>query len=123
MVKFPLYYCSNNRGSAHHKCRQKQDVKKNLKLHCRDFVARMLIYLLRQLKSRFMFADSKPRVQIDNELEDSKYDACSEELCHCLQDYIETLQQLPKAKIMDLFQRRYLPSVIVTVLFPNSTYN
>lgn len=32
-----------------------------------------------------------------------------------IQDYIETLQQLPKAKILDLFQRRYLPSVIIGV--------
>ncbi|XP_010242564.1 PREDICTED: sugar transporter ERD6-like 7 [Nelumbo nucifera] len=32
-----------------------------------------------------------------------------------IQDYIETLQQLPKAKILDLFQRRYLRSVIVGV--------
>ncbi|KAL7618170.1 hypothetical protein Lser_V15G01808 [Lactuca serriola] len=28
-----------------------------------------------------------------------------------IQDYIETLQMLPKAKIFDLFQRRYLRSV------------
>ncbi|KAK2990543.1 hypothetical protein RJ640_019823 [Escallonia rubra] len=30
-----------------------------------------------------------------------------------IQDYIEALQQLPKAKLLDLFQRRYLRSVIV----------
>ncbi|XP_039155608.1 sugar transporter ERD6-like 7 [Eucalyptus grandis] len=30
-----------------------------------------------------------------------------------IQDYIETLQLLPKASILDLFQRRYLSSVIV----------
>ncbi|XP_057963819.1 sugar transporter ERD6-like 7 isoform X1 [Malania oleifera] len=32
-----------------------------------------------------------------------------------IQDYIETLQKLPKAKILDLFQRRYLRSVIIGV--------
>ncbi|GKU86679.1 hypothetical protein SLEP1_g1171 [Rubroshorea leprosula] len=32
-----------------------------------------------------------------------------------IQDYIETLEQLPKAKILDLFQRRYLRSVIIGV--------
>nr|KAJ0207095.1 hypothetical protein LSAT_V11C500296400 [Lactuca sativa] len=31
-----------------------------------------------------------------------------------IQDYIETLQKLPKAKIFDLFQRRYLRSVTCT---------
>nr|GFC76035.1 sugar transporter ERD6-like 7 [Tanacetum cinerariifolium] len=31
-----------------------------------------------------------------------------------IQDYIETLQKLPKAKIFDLFQRRYLRSVTVS---------
>lgn len=32
-----------------------------------------------------------------------------------IQDYIDTLQRLPKAKILDLFQRRYLRSVIIGV--------
>ncbi|KAL6978474.1 hypothetical protein U1Q18_020142 [Sarracenia purpurea var. burkii] len=32
-----------------------------------------------------------------------------------IQDYIETLQWLPKAKILDLFQRRYLRSVTIAV--------
>ncbi|XP_039155601.1 sugar transporter ERD6-like 7 [Eucalyptus grandis] len=32
-----------------------------------------------------------------------------------IQDYIETLQLLPKASILDLFQRRYLSSVIIGV--------
>ncbi|CAK9151005.1 unnamed protein product [Ilex paraguariensis] len=32
-----------------------------------------------------------------------------------IQDYIETLQQLPKARLLDLFQRRYLRSVIIGV--------
>ncbi|GLT42554.1 hypothetical protein SLA2020_165470 [Shorea laevis] len=32
-----------------------------------------------------------------------------------IQDYIETLERLPKAKILDLFQRRYLRSVIIGV--------
>lgn len=32
-----------------------------------------------------------------------------------IQDYIETLQKLPKAKLLDLFQRRYLLSVIIGV--------
>ncbi|PSS14643.1 Sugar transporter ERD6-like [Actinidia chinensis var. chinensis] len=32
-----------------------------------------------------------------------------------IQDYIETLQRLPKAKLLDLFQRRYLRSVIIGV--------
>ncbi|GKA96015.1 sugar transporter ERD6-like protein 7 [Tanacetum coccineum] len=32
-----------------------------------------------------------------------------------IQDYIETLQKLPKAKIFDLFQRRYLRSVTIGV--------
>ncbi|KAM7527135.1 hypothetical protein LguiB_030545 [Lonicera macranthoides] len=32
-----------------------------------------------------------------------------------IQDYIETLQKLPKAKLLDLFQRRYLRSVIIGV--------
>lgn len=32
------------------------------------------------------------------------------------QDFIETLQKLPKAKFLDLFQRRYLRSVIVNIL-------
>uniref|UniRef100_A0A5B7AKP3 Putative Major facilitator superfamily protein isoform 1 n=1 Tax=Davidia involucrata TaxID=16924 RepID=A0A5B7AKP3_DAVIN len=32
-----------------------------------------------------------------------------------IHDYIETLQQLPKAKLLDLFQRRYLRSVIIGV--------
>ncbi|KAA8543191.1 hypothetical protein F0562_021314 [Nyssa sinensis] len=32
-----------------------------------------------------------------------------------IQDYTETLQQLPKAKMLDLFQRRYLRSVIIGV--------
>ncbi|KAF9604489.1 hypothetical protein IFM89_006844 [Coptis chinensis] len=36
-----------------------------------------------------------------------------------IQDYIDTLERLPKAKILDLFQRRYLPSVIVS--YPTST--
>lgn len=30
-----------------------------------------------------------------------------------IQDYIETLHQLPKAKVLDLFQRRYLHAVII----------
>lgn len=38
-----------------------------------------------------------------------------------IQDYIETLQRLPKAKVFDLFQRRYLRSVIV-ILTPISIY-
>ncbi|KAL7198838.1 hypothetical protein ACSBR2_021187 [Camellia fascicularis] len=32
-----------------------------------------------------------------------------------IQDYIETLQQFPKAKLLDLFQTRYLRSVIIAV--------
>ncbi|KAG5567629.1 hypothetical protein RHGRI_002986 [Rhododendron griersonianum] len=32
-----------------------------------------------------------------------------------LQDYIDTLQRLPKAKVLDLFQRRYLRSVTIGV--------
>ncbi|KAI6695666.1 hypothetical protein NL676_023376 [Syzygium grande] len=32
-----------------------------------------------------------------------------------IQDYIETLQRLPKARMLDLFQRRYLSSVIIGV--------
>ncbi|GKU86677.1 hypothetical protein SLEP1_g1169 [Rubroshorea leprosula] len=32
-----------------------------------------------------------------------------------IQDYIETLEQLPKAKMLDLFQRRYSRSVIISV--------
>ncbi|KAG8485567.1 hypothetical protein CXB51_018928 [Gossypium anomalum] len=32
-----------------------------------------------------------------------------------IRDYIETLERLPKAKMLDLFQRRYLRSVIVTI--------
>ncbi|KAF8401593.1 hypothetical protein HHK36_012538 [Tetracentron sinense] len=32
-----------------------------------------------------------------------------------IQDYIETLQHLPKSRILDLFQRRYLRSVIVGI--------
>ncbi|KAF8015159.1 hypothetical protein BT93_H0840 [Corymbia citriodora subsp. variegata] len=32
-----------------------------------------------------------------------------------IQDYIETLQRLPKASMLDLFQRRYLSSVIIGV--------
>ncbi|GMP99894.1 hypothetical protein CsSME_00047200 [Camellia sinensis var. sinensis] len=32
-----------------------------------------------------------------------------------IQDYIETLQQFPKAKLLDLFQTRYLFSVIIAV--------
>ncbi|KAJ4727553.1 Sugar transporter ERD6-like [Melia azedarach] len=32
-----------------------------------------------------------------------------------IQDYIETLERLPKAKLLDLFQRRYLRSVIIGV--------
>ncbi|KAK2990544.1 hypothetical protein RJ640_019824 [Escallonia rubra] len=32
-----------------------------------------------------------------------------------IQDYIETLQKLPKAKLLDLFQRRYLRSVTIGV--------
>ncbi|PPS16151.1 hypothetical protein GOBAR_AA04437 [Gossypium barbadense] len=32
-----------------------------------------------------------------------------------IQDYIETLERLPKAKMLDLFQRRYLRSVIIGV--------
>ncbi|OVA11402.1 Sugar/inositol transporter [Macleaya cordata] len=32
-----------------------------------------------------------------------------------IQDYIETLQQLPQARILDLFQRRYLRSVTIGV--------
>ncbi|PSR94791.1 Sugar transporter ERD6-like [Actinidia chinensis var. chinensis] len=32
-----------------------------------------------------------------------------------IQDYIETLQRLPKAKLLDLFQRRYLRSVIIGI--------
>ncbi|KAH7577479.1 hypothetical protein ACOSQ2_001623 [Xanthoceras sorbifolium] len=32
-----------------------------------------------------------------------------------IRDYIETLQQLPKAKVLDLFQRRYLRSVTIGV--------
>lgn len=32
-----------------------------------------------------------------------------------IQDYIETLEKLPKAKLLDLFQKRYLRSVIIGV--------
>ncbi|OAY61721.1 sugar transporter ERD6-like 7 [Manihot esculenta] len=32
-----------------------------------------------------------------------------------IKDYIETLERLPKAKLLDLFQRRYLSSVIIGV--------
>ncbi|KAF5191023.1 Sugar transporter erd6-like [Thalictrum thalictroides] len=32
-----------------------------------------------------------------------------------IQDYIDTLEQLPKARMLDLFQRRYLRSVIIGV--------
>ncbi|KAG5567631.1 hypothetical protein RHGRI_002986 [Rhododendron griersonianum] len=32
-----------------------------------------------------------------------------------IQDYIDTLQRLPKAKVLDLFQRRYLRSVTIGV--------
>ncbi|KAL2510611.1 Sugar transporter ERD6-like 7 [Abeliophyllum distichum] len=32
-----------------------------------------------------------------------------------IQDYIETLEKLPKAKVLDLFQRRYLSSVTIGV--------
>ncbi|CAI9107938.1 OLC1v1007423C1 [Oldenlandia corymbosa var. corymbosa] len=32
-----------------------------------------------------------------------------------IQDYIETLQRLPQATVVDLFQRRYLPSVTIGV--------
>ncbi|PON78456.1 Sugar/inositol transporter [Trema orientale] len=32
-----------------------------------------------------------------------------------IQDYITTLEQLPKAKLLDLFQRRYLRSVIIGI--------
>ncbi|KAL6564285.1 hypothetical protein OROMI_015735 [Orobanche minor] len=32
-----------------------------------------------------------------------------------IQDYIETLERLPKAKVLDLFQRRYLRSVTIGV--------
>ncbi|KAF5744182.1 Major facilitator superfamily protein isoform 1 [Tripterygium wilfordii] len=32
-----------------------------------------------------------------------------------IQDYIETLERLPKAKLLDLFQRRYIRSVIIGV--------
>ncbi|EOA28369.1 hypothetical protein CARUB_v10024574mg [Capsella rubella] len=31
-----------------------------------------------------------------------------------IQDYIETLERLPKAKMLDLFQRRYIRSVLVS---------
>jgi len=31
------------------------------------------------------------------------------------QDYIETLERLPKAKLLDLFQRRNLHSVLVNI--------
>lgn len=34
------------------------------------------------------------------------------------QDYVETLEKLPKAKIFDLFQKRYLHSVTVKNLSP-----
>jgi SP family facilitated glucose transporter-like MFS transporter 8 len=30
-----------------------------------------------------------------------------------IQDYIETLERLPKAKMLDLFQRRYIRSVLI----------
>lgn len=33
------------------------------------------------------------------------------------QDYIETLKTLPKAKMLDLFQRRHIRSMIVRVFF------
>lgn len=33
------------------------------------------------------------------------------------QDYIETLKTLPKAKMLDLFQRRHIRSMIVCVFF------
>ncbi|KAL6210490.1 hypothetical protein ACLB2K_015722 [Fragaria x ananassa] len=32
-----------------------------------------------------------------------------------IQDYIATLDSLPKAKLLDLFQRRYLPAVLIAV--------
>ena len=43
----------------------------------------------------------------------------SEELTLCVswQDYIETLKTLPKAKMLDLFQRRHIRSMIVRVFF------
>lgn len=43
----------------------------------------------------------------------------SEELTHYVswQDYIETLKTLPKAKMLDLFQRRHIRSMIVRVFF------
>lgn len=39
-----------------------------------------------------------------------------------LQDYIETLERLPKAKLLDLFQRRYLRSVTVLLLLQFRIY-
>lgn len=36
-------------------CRQRWGVRKNSKFHYRNFVARMRIYLMRQLKSRFLY--------------------------------------------------------------------
>ncbi|XP_022851057.1 sugar transporter ERD6-like 7 [Olea europaea var. sylvestris] len=34
-----------------------------------------------------------------------------------IQDYIETLEKLPEAKVLDLFQKRYLSSVTVNLYF------
>lgn len=34
-----------------------------------------------------------------------------------IQEYIETLDRLPKAKLVDLLQRRYLSSVIVRLFY------
>lgn len=36
-------------------------------------------------------------------------------VCYFLQDYIETLEKLPKARLLDLFQSRYIKSVIVSL--------
>ncbi|KAM0050218.1 putative major facilitator, sugar transporter, MFS transporter superfamily [Helianthus debilis subsp. tardiflorus] len=42
-------------------------------------------------------------------------DADVSEEAYEIQDYIETLQKRPKAKLFDLFQRRYLRSGIIGV--------
>lgn len=39
----------------HHECRQRPENIKSLKLHYRNFVVKMLMYLMKQRKSRFLY--------------------------------------------------------------------
>jgi len=73
----------------------------------------MLIYPKRQLKSKFVLIKTlKLHYSLSTTFNSTKKLTCGI-VSFVWQDYIETLQKLPKAKLLDLFQRRYLRSVIV----------